>query len=533
MNLRYLSRRRRRQDDTPIFEITTFFAAPDETEKVKVEIHPFGGGYGYGGPPPPGRMVSRVLAQPYVEGHTIPVLSEAGTTIRINSEVIIDAIHAISPSYPDLMFDGDALIIPEPFCILLHLREDIMAHRDTLADRKSAQVAQEKSLFESSSSRNSITAPETQSENMKSQNPTSEAAGHITMLYECLDAKYLEDMKQEKLRWTQPDPACTYEWAWLLFSPGTLVYKPTSVDGQLGKAFLVRSFSLEGLFAPHNPQQGINIPRVNPVRLDPTRSSKAGNHLQSISLNLTSLKHDGRNWVPENQTFRIRPFNGEKLITDLPVFPAKYFHDANDSFTNRMITRGRRYHSLSARRQYEYHGEILSGTRRQLHGRIMVDLETYTEYYLKSLQSQAPQPPVPQQYIPDEHSRSNSPVGDDDIDVTAPPGQQYFNTMPDGRGFDQFGQPLNTHLRPQHGFPQSLPLLRSLRSVNADLGKDSDQIHMICDRVLWALVLQEQEWGECFRVLCMHFDGRGAISLVFSLVACEFSLSSLNANKYI
>lgn len=215
-----------KHEDTPIFEVTNIYAAPKDKKKAKLS-HFLRGGYSSS------EEEGRFELETYTPGQPIAVRTEAGTVITINSEVIIEAIHAASPRYPDLVFEGDALIVVEPFCVLIQFREEIMAYRDILAARASAVAEHTPVHAAVREGQPSVHAPEVLVTTAKDCGGQVHGTDHITILYEYLDAEYLQAVELEKSRWRQHDAVCTYEWVWLLFTPGTLVYEPMSADGTL------------------------------------------------------------------------------------------------------------------------------------------------------------------------------------------------------------------------------------------------------------------------------------------------------------
>jgi len=147
------------------------------------------------------------------------IRAEAGTILTINSEVIIEAVHAVAPEYPQLVFEGESLIVPEPSCLLLHFRKEILNYRDMLAGTGSLI---DKSAAEASVS-NTNDSLESAGNIPRESRPGQ--ARHITELYNFLDQRYLDSVLQEHERWAQKPSVCTFEWAWLLFPPKTLVYQ--------------------------------------------------------------------------------------------------------------------------------------------------------------------------------------------------------------------------------------------------------------------------------------------------------------------
>lgn len=484
------------ESQTPIFEVTTFLGAPAHEKKTGL-ARLFGR-----------RSSSDDGLRPeplsYDESQPIPVRAEAGTVLTINSPVVLEALHAVAPGYPDLAFEGDSLVVAEPFCVLLQFREEMLK-------------------YDGSQTHSTTESPTSGSPRIDELFPDSTQPSHIKELYSFLDHRYLDAMTAERLRWQNEQPVCTFEWSWLLFTPGTLVYEKGSSLDSLPSAFLVESFSLRGLF--HYDRHS-NKPNVNPSRLDTRRKVKFRHRLRKITIALTYLKHDGRKWIPGKKSVTILPFNGERLITNLPVYPAEYFDDSDGTVRTRLIERGQRYHKLASRGLFEYHGQTLSGTRRWLHSRIIVDSETYNydeklakkatnvteDYYYKRtvrerLRDDSPRPRLEtnrakwfshydsddsmvyvrrrrDSYDDRESIRSRSDWATSDSDSSLDWDTKVANIL--GRR-DAANFIDNTPLRKQ-------PLTQLLRDQGSSDATITDEIYLICHYKVIAYVLEERDW---------------------------------------
>jgi hypothetical protein len=302
-----------------------------------------------------------------------------------------------------------------------------------------------------------------------------------------------------------------------LFPPGTLVYEQPGSDGSLPRAFLVESFQLRGLF---HYDRNSKKPTVKPARLDTSRKLKLRHRLKKISITLTYLQHDGRRWIPARRIVSILPFNGERLITNLPVFPSTYFEDPNNVIRNRLIARGRRYHALSNRGQFEYHGETLSGTRRHLSSRIIVDSETlnYDSRLARRIETVTVRRDSPVRYLPSGSARTTYYYSGDDSDASY---RYDRREVPAYRRYDDYRSVAqdnyesasdssldwdtkvanilgrkNTKKFIQNAPLRKQPLSQLLLDPDAENAEITDEIYIICDKALEAYVLEERDWGK-------------------------------------
>ncbi|KAI9726367.1 MAG: hypothetical protein M1828_001641 [Chrysothrix sp. TS-e1954] len=478
-----------KQDDLPIFEITQYLAAPPEEPKQYYPSHV--------SLSTSSDEEAKIPAKPPIKPPKtgISAQMEAGTVMTINSSSIIDAIHAVAPDYPELVMEGDSIVLPEPFCLLLQYRNQMLAHRKMLSV----------SSHDESSVSHERTVP------VPGDDEFSASADHITQLYQFLDGRYMNAVVEEHQRWKQCPPVCTFEWLWLLFRPRTLVYRRNNANDPILKAYLVKHFRLHGLF---NNEDEDERPTIAPERLASREGSKFKHHLDKITLILTYLKHDGRAWKQREKKCTIRPFKGARVITELPVFPMTFLDDPEGVVRSKLITRGQRYHSLAIRGQFDYHGAALSGTRRTVHGRIMVDVETFHHdkklagrdilSYEESLSSGTPYrrvgipyrregkrprhvapPPVviPEvnRYDTDSESQSEISVADEvSLDANA-----NFGSVVSGEE-----QSMNdTEVSAKKASLSSLEL-GSLSSATVL----SDDLYMVCSGTIMAYVINENQW---------------------------------------
>ena len=509
-------------ESLPIFEVTTFLAAPPTFDfkgwnamnhnsaiPAVREYMPYDRYSDRGGrklaPPPPSRAPRRTRFSRSVGGESltpsdddyedeeseldpdkpIEIEGEAGTILEIHSPLIIDAIQKVGPGYPGLALEGSSLTVTEPFCAFMHFRDQVKAYYEP-QDGIAIQPASTNGNLAPSkvgSELDNLKAPEGLPSDTR-----QEGADHVNELYGFLDHLHLKAVSAERDRWTRQVPVCTFEWVWLLFAPKTLVYEPKSLNSPVSKAFRVKGFKLQGLF---DESRRSHTPSVNPHRLKSRQDSHFKNHLEKVIIVGSYLKHDGRKWMSQTREFKIFPFKGEKRIVDLPIYPARFFDDPNLATRKRLIQRGKRYHLLASRGQHEYHGETLSGARRRLDGRILVDSETY--HYDRGLTRNGRTRDTspyrrdrPVEVIEDRNSDSDqrsypsaSSSGSDSDDVP-------FNIVKETTSRSRRRAPR----RSRRGRPQ----IQARLDEATEGDEDVNELFMICHSELRAYVLKERDW---------------------------------------
>lgn len=379
-------------------------------------------------------------------GNPIVIEAAAGTILYIYSPQIIRAIDSVTTTFPGLKRDGESAIVTEPYCILLYFREQIMRQRawtGGAADqiRGSAEIGTD-----------------------------TDPSDHISLLYSFVDQQFSKPLQLEQQRWSSQPAVCTFPWLWHLFAPETLVYEKSSASTATMQAFRVKTFHLAGLFDEPSGEYF-----ANPRRLHSPALESYENAIESIIIHVTYLRHNGRGWVEMPRTFTISPFQGEKPISELPIIPVKYFDDPEGATRDRLIRRGSRYEALTARSQVEYHGESLSGVRRRIDSRIIVDLETY--HFDQELAMGVRNGKL-------ELSSDQRPLGKDANEAN----HLEFGDNPAVRPFMNPGQDMYLPDPSQATvLPPDFTLSNGCNS--------SDENYMICAHEIYAYVLSDKEWG--------------------------------------
>lgn len=315
---------------------------------------------------------------------------------------------------------------------------------------------------------------------------------HIAKLYEFLDSRYLSLLSQEEERHQRPSPMCTFEWAWLLYKPESLVY---TWDDDVLTACIVDSYTLKGLF---NHDRETKKPTVRPRRLHTRRKLKFKHELEAIVVTLSYMEFDGIYLGRRTKTVTIWPYEGEKAIISLPAFPTEYWKDA--SIRDRMIRRGKKYYALTKRTHCQYHGQTLSSPRRTVHSRIMIDSETYysdrkyglhrlprleiafadNDYSSEENENSRSRSPV-RRYIREVHSGSDT-ESDPEYEkrVINIPVREYRKKVRAAY-----------HRSGRSGFSKIPPVMDP-----KDTKSLPDELYMLCARQVYAYILMERKWGE-------------------------------------
>ena len=286
-----------------IFEVTTMYALPK------------------------GKEISQMPSS------TTEVHAEIGMYITIRSKMVLDALRDIVGYYPQVSFQNDELILHEPFCVLLHYDKEILQHLDEIkeADSKAGPG---------------------------NDGTLSAKHEHLTYLSDFISQRYSDPVSRELARHQESRPMCTYDWVWLLFKPGTIVYSWS--DGAL-TASVVEYHSKETI---HSKDEKIRPPAIS--NLDELERKPRAEYLK---VGLWNLDFDGETIGRRRDYAIIQAFDGEKSIISLPVFPKEYLKhdkkiDGKLSTVEKLVRRGKLFFEMTKRSYMQYDGETLTFPKR-------------------------------------------------------------------------------------------------------------------------------------------------------------------------
>ncbi|KAH8687929.1 hypothetical protein BGZ60DRAFT_440107 [Tricladium varicosporioides] len=184
----------------------------------------------------------------------------------------------------------------------------------------------------------------------------AETHHHISVLQKYLEDNLGDKILEEDARYAKATPVATFEMLWMLFKPGMDVY--AQLDEQRG-GFVVQSC------VPCS--DGLKFGQPAPLKVL-----------------LWYLDYDGRMVGRRRHEVTIAPFEGEREITSLKVFPAKFL-DVNEELSprKRLEERGEKFYSMLLGKQMDYKGysmPVEKKPKRYHEGRVVVDQGSFYTY---------------------------------------------------------------------------------------------------------------------------------------------------------
>ena len=267
----------------------------------------------------PGRFVRDPTAQEMLDNPEYR-MEVKKRLIRIVSRRIIEALTRMVTYYPGVSLLGDQVKIEEPYCIIFHHMENIEEFQSTYSS------SGERPLAETDHSCDEVTHH------------------HLDVLKSTVMQFFGEDVRQEKARYRQPIPHATFKMLWLLYKPGTTVY--TELDGGM-QACVIRSVEFS-----HKSTSKLKTP---------------------YCLSMWYMNFDGHRLGRCECTRYIGPFEGEREITSLRVYPCTFLDMRDDGLTRKTLeARGEKFYRFLSGAQVEYHGESLGNPARRVRNRAKV-----------------------------------------------------------------------------------------------------------------------------------------------------------------
>ena len=233
--------------------------------------------------------------------------SKATVVMTVHSTMILNALRDIVRYYPGYsLWDGTLVSIPYPYLFVSHHREQLLAY-------KSHHPPCHDSSY------------------------VSECNSHIDELVRFLDQEFDDLFNQEEERWEQEDPMIAFENLWHLFKPGQEIY--AREDDELDPYII--------------------------QRCDPKADEG-----KSFGITAWNINFDGVTLGRSRRDFNIQQFKGERRITELDVFPARFYdnEESEASLHERLIDQGKMFFKISKNPSYmEYTGFTLDPPRQKVY----------------------------------------------------------------------------------------------------------------------------------------------------------------------
>lgn len=223
------------------------------------------------------------------------------TTLRIRSRKLLNALKAVVKYYPGQTLLGDTVSFSEPFQLLVH-------HRAELEEYKSRNTE------------------------MHSEEYKKTCNEHIDVLLNFLKNHFGKSLQDEEERHRQTPPVCTFEYVWLLLKPG----EPCFVNMDRSHYYSCNIKKLTGGIMQGRPT--------------------------TYEVSIWNVQCDGYELGRVSSRCAVLPFDGEKEIKSILIFPTRFHKDSPKdlerqnglTLEQKFIARGKKYWELT--KSYSYKG---------------------------------------------------------------------------------------------------------------------------------------------------------------------------------
>lgn len=181
-------------------------------------------------------------------------------------------------------------------------------------------------------------------------------AKDIDVLLKFLTGMYSEKLAAEARRWDNASGAtATFDLFWVLLKPGEFVYR-----------------EIYGEMVPFVVSSALRTPAGD------------GTARSTYRVNLWNVHYQNHSMRRRMTQVAVFPWNGEQLITTLPVIPVRFVKGGAKAMVDEQIRLGRIYWELAKQPSYrEYSGKLVFKHDKQggkITGRVIVDCEGFAQY---------------------------------------------------------------------------------------------------------------------------------------------------------
>ena len=308
--------------------------------------------------------------------------------IRIRSHHIISALQVITEQ---TFFDSSSLIIHRPFKVLLYYYEQIQDYlreiehdltkntqcglgkhckilQDSFADLTGPQVSmrapnssirstfQEKTLHNPSENavHHLVEEQRCRHEVAEDMIVQFEAITHLRTLVDFMTEEMGEIFsKHEFLRSSRAEKVA-FEDVWHLFMAGDLVVAETESSGGGSGLYQVATLPSSDIYSSSRPVNQIKTKVEGHEQLIRSVYREDAIIAESVfTVDAFYFDFDGQNFGPVERRIKIKNFEGEKSIVDLPLYPLRFRRDAI-SFKAMLLQRGMKFRELSPTAGYPH-----------------------------------------------------------------------------------------------------------------------------------------------------------------------------------
>lgn len=247
--------------------------------------------------------------------------------IRINSRAVAELLRQICPQIKG--FRNRPVVFHRPFQLLVSLHEKV---KEELAKMKGLASGNFNDLSPKDSGNPvDLSIAKTLEQETPILRGNKDSLDELTCFVDFMESRIMPDYRRYRDPSSKPPRTIRWEDMWYLFKPGDLVYCPQDFSQRFLRVIHTN-------LTPTSP----NIPALGMAE-------------RNWSFLCHFIEYDGASYAPVHVCFPpILPFQGEKKVTELPLYPTSYLED--DLILGRAQSDGSTYVNLIERRSGFYSG---------------------------------------------------------------------------------------------------------------------------------------------------------------------------------
>lgn len=296
--------------------------------------------------------------------------------IRINSNVLVKELAVISE---DAITKTPMTMVP-PFKLLVVKAKEI---RESLATKKLGFERKHGGNDSSGSKIDKLARPltkkQTKSEDERLEKEMDRRQekillDHLQVLADYMDKELGPEIERRKKIIDGEFKQLAFEHLWHLFNPGDIVFITKKAGGEdYPRAHRVYHVT-GGRRAITCREDGNKDDSGGKARDDAGGKDYKIGMTNNLYLDCTSTAFDGEQYFPVGGNYSIKPYEGEKDILELPIYPLRC-KSGHELILQSLLQRGKKFRALD-RVAHRYYDGLTTTEIEEIHGEVIVDFKT-------------------------------------------------------------------------------------------------------------------------------------------------------------
>ncbi|KAI4166136.1 MAG: hypothetical protein LQ342_000022 [Letrouitia transgressa] len=194
---------------------------------------------------------------------------------------------------------------------------------------------------------------------------------HLRALLQFMSEEMQDIFAQHRRLRSSEATTVTFQDLWHLYHAGDLVVTEEETNPNIYRVSIVPTCDL---FSSRRPVKKVKLKSDGSHQQ--VESVYKEESIRSYNIDLFSFDFDGQHFGPVESRFIVASYEGEKQITDLPLYPLRFRKDA-DEIKARMLERGAKFRDLCNIQHCEYTGLSVVEPREQIDSQVIVDINLH------------------------------------------------------------------------------------------------------------------------------------------------------------